>query len=190
MPRKLDIEPRLQGQPPMVIDWARVVALVVNPVVDAVGDVRASATPISAVLDGPAFSAGRSSAVSMVVNTPNLVIFDAEHFDTNSCYDNTTGKFQPTTPGYYYISGAANISFSAGPNNVLAMLYKNGAEFKRGNQSSTSVGVTAQGLIQMNGTSDYVQFYAYPGCASGTATLQSDAAGAQTHFEAFFARRA
>jgi hypothetical protein len=137
---------------------------------------------------GPAFSAYQSSVQTISSVTLTKVQLQTEEFDTNSNFDSTTNyRFTPTVAGYYQISGAVADN-SSGTNHV-ATIYKNGAEFKRGNQinysgiSPTQSVVSA--LISFNGSTDYVELYVYMTLSS---TLT--ATNYQTYFQGFLARSA
>jgi hypothetical protein len=135
---------------------------------------------------GPAFSAYVSSNQSITSSANVKVPFNTEEFDTANCYDNTTNyRFTPNVAGYYQINAA--VGTIAGSTRALPMIWKNGAEAKRGNDSSSAVnGVVVSALIYANGTSDYFEIYVYTN-ASGT----NLGGGAYlTYFQAFLARAA
>jgi hypothetical protein len=113
---------------------------------------------------GPAFSAYLNTSQSITTSTFTKVQINTEEFDTNSNYDNATNyRFTPTVAGYYQVNGR----FSSEVNSTLlvATIYKNGVEVKRGMDTRASVNVstavTVNTLIYMNGTTDYIEFYAY-----------------------------
>ena len=116
------------------------------------------------MINGPAFSAYLGSNQSITTSTFTKVQIDTEEFDTNSNYDNATNyRFTPTVAGYYQVNGR----FSSEVNSTLlvATIYKNGVEVKRGMDTRASVNAstaaTVNTLIYMNGTTDYIEFYAY-----------------------------
>lgn len=147
-------------------------------------------TTLQAENRGPAFSAYQSSAQSIPSGTFTKVTCTVEEFDTNNNYDNATNyRFQPTVAGYYQIEGAVELVSSAV--SMGATLYKNGTEFKRGVVSGTTInsgqGSTVSTLVQMNGTTDYVELYVYQ--ASGAA-ISTAASSYYTYFQGFMARPA
>lgn len=93
--------------------------------------------------------------------------------DTQSAYNTTTGKWTPTVPGLYYVK------FQTSPTVALATLasilaLKNAttisgyANIVLGNTTPVSDGITTASLfvsdiIYMNGTTDYLTFWAYSG---------------------------
>ena len=78
----------------------------------------------------------------------------------------------------------------------VLLLYKNGVSFKRGLEFSiaaganmTNFGMTVDALVYMNGTTDYLELYAYSD-GSGTPTLTLINGSSQTFFQGFLARSA
>lgn len=137
----------------------------------------------------PAFSAYLASNTSFSTSTWSKIPCATEEFDTNSNYDNTTNyRFTPTIAGYYQINGR----FDALVNSTISVItvYKNGVEFKRGVDLratlTASSGVTVSSLIYMNGTTDYLELYAF---VVGTSP-QYEGGAATTYFQGFLARSA
>jgi hypothetical protein len=134
--------------------------LVMTP--DNSGNVQLQYNGIAA----PAFSAYKSSATALTNNTTTAIVFDTEHWDTASCYNNSTGIFTPTVAGYYQLNASVNATNDANLTQAYIAIYKNGAVFKYGNYS-TSPGVNARalgnvvvsGTVYANGTTDYFQIY-------------------------------
>ena len=110
---------------------------------------------------GPAFSAylsANQTAPSLGVWTK--VAFDAELFDTNSNF--TSGKFTPTVAGYYQVN--ATVQFAAGSTSLCSVaIYKNGSVTSQGTTftPSTVYAFSHSALIYMNGSTDYLELYAY-----------------------------
>lgn len=117
---------------------------------------------------GPAFSAYPTATQTISVGVNTKIVLNAEEFDTASCFDSTTNyRFTPTVAGYYQISGAIS-SNGAAQNTFGVFIYKNGANFKPGNQSGGAAAlfsVTVSALIYLNGTTDYVEMWGYTGSA-------------------------
>jgi hypothetical protein len=152
---------------------------------DATGTVLSTATA-GVPVNGPAFSAYQSSAQTALTSTTwTKIVFQTEEFDTNSNFDNVTNyRFTPTVAGYYQFT--ANVTVGASVTTVAVAFYKNGSAFKYGNQVNSN-GALIQGsaLIYLNGSTDYVEFYAL------FVTSQAPAAGeAQTYFQAAMVRSA
>ena len=139
----------------------------------------------------PAFSAYQSTLQSLSNATLTKIQFQTKEFDTNNNFDSTTNyRFTPTVAGYYQISSTVNITGVTG-NNYVATIYKNGSEFKRGNQSSVNLanntGVVVSALIYLNGSSDYVEIYGYQ---ASTASQNTANGLYYTYFQASMVRAA
>lgn len=120
---------------------------------------------------GPAFGAYRSTNQSISATTYTKIQFDTEEFDTASCFDNATNyRFTPNVAGYYQINAVWQIDGVAGAaGQVLVTIYKNGSVFKFGMYgsatSSSSSNSVVSSLVYCNGTTDYIEIYAYVGNA-------------------------
>jgi len=116
-------------------------------------------------VDGPAFSAymlNGSANQGISSATFTKIKVDTEVFDTASCYDPTTYRFTPNVAGYYQISGGMSYSGSTTATRGMCLVYKNGAADKRlGDMIATGNGMAGSVLIYMNGSTDYVEMYAY-----------------------------
>lgn len=115
--------------------------------------------------NAPAFSAHMGTAgvtQSVSSSTWTKVQLTTEEFDTNSNFDTSTYRFTPTVAGYYQLTG----NLETGLGNATRFqcgIYKNGSLFKTGyDQSATNIyKCTVSGLVYLNGTTDYVEFYGY-----------------------------
>ena len=113
---------------------------------------------------GPAFSAYLGANQSVTTSTFTKVQCNTEEFDTNSNYDNATNyRFTPTVAGYYQVN--VRINSLVASTLLICSLYKNGAEFKRGNDLRVSLNsssaITSSFLLYLNGSTDYIELYAY-----------------------------
>jgi hypothetical protein len=141
--------------------------------------------------NGPAFSAYRSTNQTANTATWTKVQANTEEFDTNSNYDNATNhRFTPTVAGYYQINGEVKMTGAAAI--LIAAIYKNGSEFKRGTQSgsaaSSGQAAAVSALVYFNGSSDYVELYAYQD-SGGTLSVEGSG-GTNSYFQAFLVRAA
>jgi len=126
------------------------------------GSVTQAKLGTSVAGNGPAFSAYRSLDQSISAATYTRVNFQAEQFDTASCYDSTTNyRFTPNVAGYYLFTGAAEIS--AVGNRYTMYLYKNGSAFLAGidaiGNGTNSQGCSFSGMAYANGTTDYFELW-------------------------------
>lgn len=100
-------------------------------------------------------------------------------------------RIVPDEPGLYYVNTV--VSALTDPQSTVARIYKNGAVARNGTHTglaSAADGFVATsasaGLIPMNGTTDYLEVYAYLAKVAGTASLQG---GTQATFlEVFWVR--
>ena len=107
---------------------------------------------------GPAFSATANAGATITSSTFTKVAFQVEEFDTASCYDNTTNyRFTPNVAGYYQITARTQFTSNAGTSETMLVIYKNGAEARRGNAGS--IGISVSAIVYLNGSSDYVEIY-------------------------------
>ena len=136
---------------------------------------------------GPAFSAYASSATSLSTATWTKITFDGEIFDTNSNF--ASSRFTPTVAGYYQVSSSWQSSFTSSFGGIA--FYKNGSLHQYGAFiSATPVGVqTGSGaLIYCNGSTDYIEVYAYQ--ATGSTQNISSASSPLTWFSGSMVRGA
>jgi hypothetical protein len=144
--------------------------------VDAAGKVTLTQNKV-------AFGAYQSAAQSLPSATATKVQLQTEEFDTANAFDSTTNyRFQPTVAGYYQLNAGFQVASAATV--LIAFLYKNGAEHKRGaqqggNQASSQVAA----LVFLNGSTDYAEFWAYQGAAAQNTVNNA----ALTYFNGFLA---
>ena len=123
------------------------------------------ATPVGGA-NTPAFHAYRSADQNVNSNVNTKVQCNTEIYDTNNCYDNSTNyRFTPTTAGKYYVystlasSQDAYVLYFSRPR-----IYKNGSEIARANNTIGNGALYAKTdfisvIADMNGTSDYLEFF-------------------------------
>lgn len=117
----------------------------------------------NAVTVGPSFHAYVGATTTSVPNnTFTKIGLNTELFDTDNCFDSTTNfRFTPTVPGYYQFNGSITLP-SAMSGLMQLSIYKNGSEALRLNQSqSTWWTLSGSGILQMNGTTDYVELFLF-----------------------------
>ena len=133
--------------------------------------------------NGPAFYAYSSSAQTTTANTALKVLLTSELFDTNSCYDTSVSRFIPNVAGYYYVSASSGWPTDT---SAICWIYKNGNTAIRGNYLDNYCrSMAVAGLIYMNGTTDYLEFYIQTGAATTYSSGQSE-----TNFQGYLARAA
>ena len=120
---------------------------------------------------GPAFSAYQTNGSvnqSIASDVFTKAKIDTEEFDTNSNYDTSLYRFSPTVAGYYQVNGNLYLVNAASSALKLVALYKNGSIYKSGtslyftgNYYAAADNFTVSSLIYLNGSTDYVELYAY-----------------------------
>ncbi len=114
---------------------------------------------------GPTFYAYLSANQTVSTGVVTKLQINTEEYDLGSCYDNSTNyRFTPTTAGIYQFNFVIQANGSGG---TTIWVYKNGSSIREGSRTAgagSPMGFSTQ--ITMNGTTDYVEFYAQ--VASGT----------------------
>jgi len=132
----------------------------------------------------PQISARITTNQSIANATFVKIALATENFDTNNNFDNVTNyRFLPTVAGKYFFSAGVDINAAVDACILRAYLFKNGAGLlESGIQTSGTgqQGVTINGVISMNGSSDYVELYIYQ--ATGT----SQTANANSYMVAYW----
>ena len=131
-----------------------------------VGYLNDVTSDIQAQLDGksassnPSFRAEKSfSDTQNNITGYTQITFTLETFDTHS--DFSSSRFTPSSAGKYSITGKVkwyNISVS---DSLAVIIYKNGSLYSRTDHdaTATTMWVDHDDLIDMNGTTDYVEIY-------------------------------
>lgn len=124
---------------------------------------------ITNVPNAPAFSAYANAATTLSASAYTKVNFQVEEYDTNGNF--ASSRFTPTVAGYYLINAA--VIYTESVLNPVLAIYKNGSDYKRGDYVAATVlaplrQITA--LVYLNGSTDYVEIYAYNGNGSSTDT--------------------
>lgn len=134
---------------------------------------------------GPAFKANLSGTQTISSGVWTKYAGATESFDTASCYDNATNyRFTPNVAGYYYVKFAN--WFTSGTSVVAASIYKNGsAALIEYDYQAGGLTVRADGLIFMNGTTDYLEAFVFQS-SGGNLTL--DGSSVNPGFSAFLFR--
>jgi len=147
---------------------------------DGSGTITLSSGMNTAVAAGtnntPAFHAYKSSNDNSVTdNTYVKVTLESELLDSDGAWDVSTSKFTPQVAGKYLIM--AGVYLVAGSTSTLrnsyTLIYKNGSEvgYARNGFQANDIHlshVTYQAIVDMNGSTDYVELYAAIDVTSGT----------------------
>ena len=125
----------------------------------------------------PAFSAYLTANQSISFGNFTKITLNAKNFDTANAFDSTTNyRFQPTIAGYYQINAALGFQSSTSITRGFSSIYKNGNEWVRGTDVSGIIyNSNVATVLYLNGTTDYVELYAYltatTNIASGGSTV-------------------
>ena len=124
----------------------------------------ASGASQTLAVNTPAFEAYAGSDLSLSNNVHTKQQYNTEVFDTDSAYDNSSNyRFTPQTAGKYFVyahtkveAGADSLQF------VQSSIYKNGSSYKEQmedarNNNGLQFSVFVSAVIDMNGSSDYVE---------------------------------
>jgi hypothetical protein len=121
----------------------------------------------------PAFEAYTTGLQAITENAYVKMTFATEVFDTAGAYDNSSNyRFTPQTAGKYFVyaKGTADPSSYENGRTAILKIYKNGSalEYTKydtmtgGNSSAdgfTSATPNARAVVDMNGSSDYLEAY-------------------------------
>jgi len=127
----------------------------------------------------PAFEAYLSATTTISDSTATKVQFNTETLDTDNCYDNSTNyRFTPTVAGKYYVYSTletgADTNTALGTNALY--IYKNGSNYSLiANVYNASYirrsTLTMSAIVDMNGSSDYLEIFTYIDNTSGNAQI-------------------
>lgn len=148
------------------------------------------------IVSGPIFSAYQSTLQALTANTPALCQLQTIEFSPDGCFNNTASSttlngltapaysFVPNVAGYYQVSCAYQLVSGAV---LYPNIWKNGSQYRYG-LNTTGASLTSGGfstLMYLNGTGDYIQFYAYSSTSQNTVVGSTN-----TYFQANFVRPA
>ena len=117
----------------------------------------------------PAFEAYRAVTANLTNAAYSKIECDIELFDTDNCYDNSTNyRFTPNVAGKYFVYafGGVNTGGNSRLEQNWGVIYKNGnptiqaQNDYQANPLRIAV-APVSGVIDMNGTTDYLEFYIF-----------------------------
>lgn len=143
-----------------------------NPIAITEG---ASGAPniVPAALNLRYFRASRTSNQNISALSAQKVSFNTEVYDPGSNYDNVTNfRFTPDQAGIYLVGVTVRGVLPTGTDGIQAVVAKNGSSVASAlsvQANNTLVhGVTCMTIVQMNGSTDYLEGFA--GVVTGSAT--------------------
>jgi hypothetical protein len=115
----------------------------------------------------PSFEAYLSADQTVSDASTTKIQIDTEVLDTDNCYDNSTNyRFTPTVAGKYFVYMGLTGDSTASSNLqwVFSKIYKNGTVFKEAiiqftSNAARQASVPITAIIDMNGSSDYLEVY-------------------------------
>ena len=124
----------------------------------------------------PAFEATLTSSQVPSQATSTKVQVNTEIFDTDNCYDNSTNyRFTPNVAGKYFVYGRLRLQSTSDSElrDTQTFIYKNGSvvadsAFLFRNNHIRSSTHTITSIIDMNGSTDYVELWGYINVNSGS----------------------
>ena len=142
----------------------------------------------------PSFLATLSSNQSISDATFTKIQFNTEVFDTDNAYDNSSNfRFTPQTAGKYLVNAVT--SSNSGTNSDILRVYqtirKNGSQFQLQNMDTRDGGgfrvmtISSSLIVNMNGSSDYLEVYVYADSNSGNAIGIGGGSDDYSLFQAF-----
>ncbi len=131
----------------------------------------------------PKFSAYLGSNQSINASTWTKVQLNTESFDTNSNYDNATNyRFTPTVAGKYIVGFQATITADwSNTTQFKGAIYKNGSAVAVRDQmhwnsaSNQNESLEVHQMVDMNGSSDYIEVYLWHNDAAGAKNVLAGA---------------
>ena len=146
---------------------------------------KSGATLTNFPANTPAFQCFRASNQTIAASTYVKIEFDTEDYDTDGCYNNTSGtvtlngistpsySFAPNVAGKYLIGGAVNANTSTDFDAFIVAVFKNGTQVNRVLNSNRHFdSAMTSFIVTANGTSDYFDIRGYTE-QSGGSTLQA-----------------
>ena len=140
----------------------------------------------------PAFEAYLSANIVVTNNVVAKIPINTEVFDTNGYYDNTTNyRFTPLVAGKYMVYASA-YGFADLANNLESVriyIHKNGSIYRGTYFSNTTNGSYSKtpyvhAMIDMNGSTDYLELFGLVDSSSGTPAVDGGSF-ARTYFGAY-----
>jgi len=117
----------------------------------------------------PVFSAVKLTNQSISNATFTKVAFTGKTFDTASAFDAVTNyRFQPQVAGYYQLNSLGQLDGTS-VTRVIYSFYKNGLQYFIGADFNSPVAprIMSSCLVYLNGSTDYMEMYAYIAASSG-----------------------
>jgi hypothetical protein len=136
----------------------------------------------------PAFHVYLNTTQTISNDTFTVVSFNTESLDTDNAYDTSTYRFTPQVAGKYFIyaSIANNPSGSANIQQANIRIRKNGSDitqyqFSSGTYPVDEIQLKSQIIVDLNGSSDYVDVRGQQAVSAGTNRFAGDLTLSRTY---------
>lgn len=113
----------------------------------------------------PQVRAYRSSNQTISSGSATKIQFNAESWDTNAAFDNSSNyRFQPTVAGKYSIQGIITLQVGVSVSSYSVSIYRNGSAFSS-TQGFISISLSSttslpfEDVVDLNGSTDYVEIF-------------------------------
>lgn len=125
-------------------------------------------------------SAYNSVSTTLATSAFTKVTFGTEAFHTGTAFDTTNSRYLPLVAGKYIITWNITISETTGVFYGSAV-FQNGSQLKNGpfrtaTTTGTGLGLEGSVIVDLNGSTDYVEIYGFNGSGAITAATSTGAA--------------
>ena len=120
--------------------------------------------------NSPYFQAYQSGSAQTIGATWTKVQINNEVVDSANAYDNSSNyRFTPQTAGKYYVYGQVTSATSTDMDRCMSGIYLNGSRVSQTNSfNGDSSSAHTATIVNLNGSSDYVELYGYFGVSTST----------------------
>tara|TARA_R100001460_G_scaffold107639_1_gene156679 strand:+ start:488 stop:1117 length:630 start_codon:yes stop_codon:yes gene_type:complete len=132
-----------------------------TPLPVASGGTGGASFSAAGLANAPAFYTFLNANQSAGTGADTIITLNAESLDTDNAFNTSTYKFIPQTAGKYFLYGQARIDSGTDFNMLTVFITYNGSQIARGhNYNDYTNTVNVSTIVDMNGSSDYIQMAA------------------------------
>lgn len=152
--------------------------------VTASSSLASSVQSVGGIQNTPSFFVRKTTAQSIGDSTYTTIEYDDVIYDTHSAFSTSTYRYTPTVAGYYWVFAQLRSNSSTDFTSWQPFVYKNGSKHSGTNNSHWHFeSVLAGVIVQMNGTSDYIEIKGF--CDGSSIPLGVSASEFLNYFGAF-----
>ena len=144
------------------------------------GETIALGSGVTSKLNQPAFEAYLSADQGVNDGETTKAEVDVKVFDTDNCFDTSTHRFTPTVAGRYFVYAKVCMSGSADASvrDTQTRIHKNGnsyavSDWRYDNNDIARGSPNTIAIVNMNGTTDYLEMFGYINITSGSASFKA-----------------